>query len=295
MLPAGHLYYRYHVRRDRRNPQLRIQKRQPAEGQIRREVMLSLLTILIFAGMSTVLLELYKSGHTSIYRNVHAYPLYYLPASFVLCLFIHDTYFYWLHRFMHWAPVFKYLHLGHHRSVCPTPFAIFAFQPAEAVLQFCGICNLVIFLPLHPAVLLAFLWYDTTINTAGHTGYEMVPKAVATNWLYSGFNTVTHHDTHHTNLKVNFGAYFNTWDRWMGTFLDRQVPPANELTSQDCRAPKNRERTFRNPETAFAAPLPLNRNRNPGVADYPECEQPQAPASHSRCGQQGQTNQKVPG
>jgi sterol desaturase/sphingolipid hydroxylase (fatty acid hydroxylase superfamily) len=200
-------------------------------------------TILIFAAMSTGLFEMYKAGHTSIYRNLRAYPLYYLPASLVISLFIHDAYFYWLHRFMHWRPVFKYLHLGHHLSVSPTPFAIFAFQPLEAVLQFCGVSGLVIFLPMHPIVLLGFLWYDTIINTSGHTGYEMVPKSVSRNWLYTGFNTVTHHDTHHTNMRVNFGAFFNIWDRWMGTFLDAKTPADQEpSTAQSSQAVVTRRR-----------------------------------------------------
>jgi sterol desaturase/sphingolipid hydroxylase (fatty acid hydroxylase superfamily) len=122
---------------------------------------------------------------------------------------------------MHWRRVFKYTHVGHHKSVTPTPWAIFAFQPLEAVIQFCGIILLVILIPLHPLVLLAFLAHDTMVNTAGHTGYEVVPGAVSRKAWFKGLNTVTHHDAHHTNMRVNFGSFFNVWDRWMGTFSDR--------------------------------------------------------------------------
>src|SRR5262249_47397202 len=59
---------------------------------------------------------------------------------------------------------------------------------------------------------------DTLVNTSGHTGYELVPRAVSGHWLLKWFNTVTHHDDHHTNTRVNFGVFFNLWDRWMGTF-----------------------------------------------------------------------------
>jgi sterol desaturase/sphingolipid hydroxylase (fatty acid hydroxylase superfamily) len=225
LLPAGQSYFRYHIRRIKRLQPYRIQERRPAPGQVGREIRLSLITIAIFGLMSAGLFELYKAGKTSVYRNIHDYPLYYLPASFFLALFIHDTYFYWMHRFMHWKPVFKFTHVGHHRSISPTPWAIFAFQPTEAVIQFCGIVGIVMLLPIHPFALLAFLWYDTIINTAGHTGYELVPKAVSKSWFYRGFNTVTHHDTHHTNMRANFGAFFNIWDRWMGTFVDDSTPP----------------------------------------------------------------------
>src|SRR5262249_5267239 len=83
---------------------------------------------------------------------------------------------------------------------------------------------LVIFMPLHPLVLFGFLWWDTIVNTAGHTGYEVVPKVVSRRPVMKFFNTVTHHDHHHTNMKANFGSFFNMWDRLMGTFMDDEAP-----------------------------------------------------------------------
>ena len=224
LLPAGQFYLRYYVWHKPEDDKLRIQQRQPAPGQIRREIRLSVITVAIWAVMLTVLVEMYKSGHTAAYIHFRDYPLWYLPVSFAVCVVAHDTYFYWTHRLMHWPPVFKYFHLAHHRSIAPTPWAIYAFDPLEAVTQFAGIMLLVIFLPLHPLVLMAFLGYDTLVNTAGHTGYEMVPKPVSQHWLMKYFNTVTHHDSHHTNTRVNYGSFFNVWDRWMGTFEDRVTP-----------------------------------------------------------------------
>jgi sterol desaturase/sphingolipid hydroxylase (fatty acid hydroxylase superfamily) len=65
------------------------------------------------------------------------------------------------------------------------------------------------------------------INIAGHTGFEMVPRWMSHHWMFKGFNNVTHHDNHHTNMRYNYGAFFNVWDRWMGTFLDNDTvePP----------------------------------------------------------------------
>jgi lathosterol oxidase len=220
LLPAGQFYFKYHVRQQ---PDLRpIQTRRPNRKGIRREIRMSLVSIAIFAALSTMLLELWRMGKTSIYRDVREYPLIYMPVSFVLCVALFDTYFYWVHRFMHWQPVFKYAHAGHHRSVSPTPWAIYAFQPAEAILQFGSIALLVLFLPLHPVVLLVFLSYDTFVNTAGHVGYEIVPGTLSGRWPLDRFSTVTDHDTHHTNMQVNFGSFLNVWDRWMGTYSDKR-------------------------------------------------------------------------
>jgi sterol desaturase/sphingolipid hydroxylase (fatty acid hydroxylase superfamily) len=233
LVPAGKYYYWYYVRENKQKEKLRIQERRPSGKEIWREVRMSLVSVLIFAIMATGLFQFYKAGWTSIYWRFRDYPLWYLPVSVFLCLIVHDTYFYWTHRFMHWRPVFKYFHLGHHRSLTPTPWAIYAFQPLEAITQFLAIALLVLFLPLHPLALLAFLWYDAEVNTAGHTGYEVVPAMVARHWLFKGFNTVHHHDAHHTNTKVNYGSFFNVWDRWMGTFEDFEpsnVPAAKKIT-----------------------------------------------------------------
>lgn len=225
LIPAGHYYWRFHLRRRPENEKYRIQHRAIPDGQIIREVKLSLVTIAIFAVGAVTLIELYKAGHTSIiyWERVWQNPLW-VMVSFVLCFALHDTYFYWTHRLMHWRPLFKYTHLGHHRSVSPTPWAIFAFQPGEAVIQMIGIMLLVIFLPLHPLTLLAFLAIDTEVNCAGHCGYEVVPRFISDCFLFRGFSTVTHHDRHHTHMSKNFGSFFNVWDRIMGTFLDDATP-----------------------------------------------------------------------
>lgn len=237
LIPCGQAYYTYFMRQEAANDERRIQQRRPTRKGIHREIRLSLLTITIFSVMGTALFEMYKAGWTSIYRDLDAYPLVYLPISFFICLVVHDTFFYWTHRFMHWRPVFKYFHAGHHKSVSPSPWATYAFQPLEAITQFCGIMLIVVLVPLHPIVLLAFLSWDTIVNVAGHTGYELVPNWISRQRWFKGFNTVTHHDNHHTNMRVNYGAFFNVWDRWMGTYLDDQAVPAPSSVKHSPRSP----------------------------------------------------------
>jgi sterol desaturase/sphingolipid hydroxylase (fatty acid hydroxylase superfamily) len=72
--------------------------------------------------------------------------------------------------------------------------------------------------PLHPLAILAFLGIDTAINTAGHCGYEVTPKWLLRWSFFRIFSTVTSHDAHHTNMRVNFGSFFNVWDRFCGTY-----------------------------------------------------------------------------
>lgn len=224
LLPAGRFFYRYHLRPHKEEESLRLQQRLPGAPQVRREIWMSLQSLAIFAAMGAVLFALYRAGRTSIYWGNQAGDWWYVPVSFLGCVVFHDAYFYWTHRLMHWRPIFKYVHAGHHRSIAPTPWAIYAFQPAEAAIQFVGIMLLVIFLPLRPLVFLAFLSYDTFINTAGHTGFEIAPRRLAECRALKWFNTVAHHDSHHTHMATNYGVFFNLWDRLMGTFRDAPHP-----------------------------------------------------------------------
>ena len=66
LVPAGYCYWAYHARSGL-NHIPPIQARRPALGQVRREVLMSLSTITIFAAMSTGLCELFRAGHTSLY------------------------------------------------------------------------------------------------------------------------------------------------------------------------------------------------------------------------------------
>ena len=239
LIPCWHAYRKYFINSDDEKESRRIQERRPTKKGIRREIRLSLQTILVFSVMGTGLYQMYKADLTGIYWNTFKYPLYYIPVSFVLCLVVHDTMFYWTHRLMHWRPIFKYTHAGHHKSVSPTPWAIFAFQPAEAVLQFLCLGLIIVFIPMKPIVLAAYLSFDSMINIAGHTGHEVVPSWMSKHWFFKRFNNVTHHDNHHTNMRCNFGAFFNVWDRWMGTFVDHEPAEDSLVVAEQPGAPSD--------------------------------------------------------
>src|SRR3546814_18089983 len=48
------------------------------------------------------------------------YPLWWWPCSVLLYLLIHDTWFYWTHRWMHRPALFRRCHAVHHQSRPPT-------------------------------------------------------------------------------------------------------------------------------------------------------------------------------
>lgn len=221
LIPASLLYFGFRRWRKEAWASRRIQQRRPSKADIQREIKWSVATLLAFSLFSALLLEAVQAGKTSVYFGLQDYGLLYLPASFFAALVLHDTYFYWIHRFMHLPRVFPFIHKIHHLSVTPTPFAYFSFQPAEMALQFGIFPILIFFLPMHPFTLIAFFSYNVAINIIGHGGFEIIPARWSKLPLLRLSNNVSHHDLHHTRFHYNFGLYFNFWDRLMGTFLDQ--------------------------------------------------------------------------
>ena len=113
----------------------KIQERFPKGSDYRREVMYSLLTFVFFAAVPLLLNNHYIKPYTTIYRDIRQHSMWYFWLAFPLMLIIHDTYFYWMHRLMHDARLFKFFHVLHHKSTNPSPWASFAFQPTEAIVE----------------------------------------------------------------------------------------------------------------------------------------------------------------
>src|SRR3546814_3240589 len=59
-------------------------------------------------------------GWTLIHTRLSDYPLWWWPCSVLLYLLIHDTWFYWTHRWMHRPALFRRCHAVHHQSRPPT-------------------------------------------------------------------------------------------------------------------------------------------------------------------------------
>ena len=217
LIPAGSIYFILYVWKRKKLTKYRIQERYPGIKSIRREIKWSLITILISSVLVTILVLLVRSGYSKMYFNIQDYGWTYFLVSTILFIVLYDTYFYWLHRFMHLKKVFPVVHRVHHMSSAPTPWASLAFHPLETILEFM-IYPLAIFLfPLHPVCILVFVIYNIILNTGGHMGFEMTPTRFLHHPFFKFGLTVTHHEMHHRNVKHNYGVYFNIWDRIMGT------------------------------------------------------------------------------
>lgn len=195
----------------------RIQPKDPKKEDIKREIIYSMSTVSIFGFVGVLIYTLKQAGYTKIYSDFHQYSLGYFLFSLLLLIFLHDTYFYWIHRLMHHPKIYKYVHYIHHKSHNPTPFAAFSFHPLEAILESAIIPISVFLIPLHNITLFVFLTFSLFMNVLGHLGYEIYFKNFTKHPLTWWNNTSTHHNMHHRFVNYNFGLYFNLWDRIMGT------------------------------------------------------------------------------
>lgn len=217
LLFTGSFYLFFYVWRNKRYWYAKIQQRYPEKKHIIHEIKYSSITILIFGAVILMVIWAGKHGLTQVYSPINKYGYLYYFFSIGLMIILHDTYFYWTHRLMHWKPLFRLAHKTHHLSTNPTPFAAYAFHPIEALVEV-GIIPLIAFtIPHHASAITIFSLYSLLLNVTGHLGYELFPKGFASHKIFKWHNTSTHHNMHHRLVKCNYGLYFNFWDRLMKT------------------------------------------------------------------------------
>lgn len=189
----------------------------PKNAQLKREMRYSLYSAVIFGGVGLVILILWQTGFSQIYLEPDTYPLWYLPLSIVLFLFVQDTYYYWLHRWMHRNSWMRRFHTEHHKSLNTSVLTSFSFHPMESLLQALMLPAFIVIVPISFYALLIVLVLMTFSAIINHAGVEVYSYSLAPNKFRELFIGATHHDLHHKNAKKNFGLYFTFWDRWMKT------------------------------------------------------------------------------
>ena len=214
---AGLSFLLFYVIFNKASVKKRIQKKFPKTSDYYREIGYSLLTAIIFSITAYLILQTSFKNYTLVYDTIDEFGIPYFILSFFLIIFLHDTYFYWMHRFMHHPKVYKWVHLIHHKSTNPSPWASYAFHPFEAVLE-AGILLLVVFLfPVHKLALSFFILFMIIYNVYGHLGYEIYPYWLLKSKVGKWLNTSTNHNMHHEFFVGNYGLYFRFWDEIMGT------------------------------------------------------------------------------
>lgn len=226
VLIAGSLFMLFYIIKRQAWYHRKIQLRFPKKKKIYQELFYSCISIVILSSFGLLLFYARQGGYTLIYSDISEYGWLYFWLSIPLLLMIHDTYFYWLHRFMHLPQIYPWVHRVHHYSHNPSPWTSFSFHPLEGILEY-GFVFVVFLIPFHGLALLFFATYSIVVNVLGHLGYEVFPR-----WASRWHNTSTHHNMHHQYVKCNYGLYFSFWDRVMGTHHPEYYQKYEEVKSR---------------------------------------------------------------
>ncbi len=214
---AGGAYWLFYRVLEKFSALRSLRRSLPLSQVIYREILSSMMSGVIFALGAALVMTKYDSGHTLLYHNLPQYGFWYLGISFIAVLVLQDGYFYVLHRLIHHPKLFKWMHLGHHRSGDPTPWTSFAFDLPEALAQAFFFCGVVFIIPLHFVTLIAVLLTITVWAVWNHLGFEIFPASFPNHWLGKWLIGPTHHAIHHRKYTVHYGLYFTFWDKLFGT------------------------------------------------------------------------------
>jgi len=232
LVVAGILFLLYYVIFRQRWIFKKIQSKFPTRKDYLREIKFSLISMSIFVIVAWVMLRSSLSQFTLRYDSIETYGWGYWLLSIILMIFIHDTYFYWTHRAMHYPKIYRQIHAIHHKSRNPSPWAAFAFHPIEGVITAGVIVPISLLISFHSSALMVFLLFMMIYNAYGHLGYELYPKNFNKTIIGKWINTSVSHNQHHQKFNGNYGLYFLFWDRWMGTLRNDYDTDFNAINSK---------------------------------------------------------------
>lgn len=195
----------------------KIDRRPYPAGQFRREIWRSTLSSFVFGISGALLAWMWQQGYARIYWNAGDHHWLWMPASLLIALFAQETYYYWLHRWMHIPAVFRVVHRWHHDSRIASPWTAFSFHPLEAVIQALFLPLILLVLPMQVWVLITLLVIMTISSVVNHLDWEIYPHWFGRNPLTRALIGATHHALHHKQYRYNYGLYFTWWDKWLKT------------------------------------------------------------------------------
>lgn len=206
-----HAYF-YIWAKDRWQARKINQKSYPSQ-QFRREIFWSTLTAMLFSIIGALTAVLWQKGYTLLYTDIHQYPLIWLPCSLVISMLIHETYYYWVHRWMHHPKIYHLVHKVHHDSKITSAWTAFSFHPIEGLLEALIMPAIICMVPMHIYVATCHLTIMTITAAINHLDIEIYPKTKWGNWFGKFMIGATHHSQHHKYYRYNFGLYFTFWDK----------------------------------------------------------------------------------
>ncbi len=181
--------------------------------QVKDNIFWSLSGVMFWSAYECGLWWGYANGYLP-YIDLQSNPIWFV-LWMLLIPFWRNFHFYWIHRLIHWKPLYDHVHYLHHKNVNIGPWSGMAMHPVEHLLYFS--CMLIhVILPSHPLHMM-FNGFQTGLGPAlSHSGFDEIMLGDETALK----NEKLMHYLHHRYHTVNFGESNMPLDKWFGSFHD---------------------------------------------------------------------------
>ena len=220
LLIAGGLHWYFHVRKFQ-GEELRYDTRDQSKGsrylfgrQLYDNMFWSLASgVTLWTAYECLLYLLMAQGRVAVWNWSDGW-LWFVALFFLIPIWI-SAHFYAVHRLLHWAPLYRWVHSLHHRNQNTISWTGISMHPVEHLVYFSSVL-IHLAIPSHPLHIM-FHMYSLTISAVfGHTGFDAL--------LIRGKRFLAighfHHQLHHRYFEVNYGASELPCDEWFGSFDD---------------------------------------------------------------------------
>jgi sterol desaturase/sphingolipid hydroxylase (fatty acid hydroxylase superfamily) len=170
--------------------------------------------VTIWSAYEVFFMWAHANGLLPFYLDWRAHPVWFV-LMFVAIPFWASLHFYFVHRLLHWAPLYRIAHSVHHRNDNIGPWSGFSMHPIEHVIYLSSVLIHLV-LASHPLHILFHNQWNAIGAATTHTGFDSL--------LFRGRPVLAlgafHHQLHHRYYHCNYGNEYMPWDRWFGTDHD---------------------------------------------------------------------------
>jgi sterol desaturase/sphingolipid hydroxylase (fatty acid hydroxylase superfamily) len=154
------------------------------------------------------------SNHIIPYLDWRVHPVWGVLLM-LLVPFLRQFHFYFVHRLIHFKPLYKISHYIHHKNVNIGPWSGLSMHPIEHLLYFTGVFFHWV-IPSHPLHAIFHLMHAGVSPALGHAGFHKLVTKDEKGLMADNF----FHYLHHRFFTVNYGVESVPLDKWFGSFHD---------------------------------------------------------------------------
>ena len=170
--------------------------------------------VTLWTGYEVFFMWSYANDLLPFYLDWREHPIWFV-LIIVAIPFFDSAHFYFIHRLLHWKPLYRVAHAVHHRNVSTGPWSGFSMHPLEHLIYLSNVLVHVLFAS-HPIHIFFHLQWNAIGAGVSHTGYESLTVRGKPMIYLSPF----HHQLHHRLYNCNYGNGLVPMDKLFGSDHD---------------------------------------------------------------------------